>query len=328
MNDWKQYLADLIGEKVKASPDAEAAERLPVHVGSAYAVFKARVLEQPVRFLVAKDNTRSVLPDVLRDHAAAKSNLGGEIVLVLSQAPAYLIKRLIRERIPFVVSGKQAYLPRHVVSLRTPPPEGVSMADGDELLSPRAQSLLLYHIEKQSLSGRSQADVARLLEWTPMTVSRCVREFQRKDLCHAASDGRLSVLSFDGNRDLWERAVPRLSSPVVARRFARITGRKALASLCKAGVSALSHYTMIGDDPVPSWAVHHRLARDAVRDKALEFLPYREEGCAVLEFWRYDPVPLAEEDIADRLSLYLSLKGSPDERIESALGELLEGVRW
>ena len=44
--------------------------------------------------------------------------------------------------------------------------------------------------------------------------------------------------------------------------------------------------------------------------------------------WRYDPTLLSEEDVADRLSLYLSLKDNPDERIEGALRELMEGIRW
>jgi len=30
----------------------------------------------------------------------------------------------------------------------------------------------------------------------------------------------------------------------------------------------------------------------------------------------------------DRLSLYLSLKGHPDERVEGALHDLLEAVSW
>jgi len=47
--------------------------------------------------------------------------LDGEVVLILPEAPAYVMQRLMRERIPFIVPGRQAYLPRRVVALRTPP---------------------------------------------------------------------------------------------------------------------------------------------------------------------------------------------------------------
>ena len=328
MHDWIQYLSDLIGESVKVSPDDKAAERLPVFVGSAYAVLHGRVLDQAVRFLVPKRPGRPSLPDVLRDHAATAKNLDDEVVLVLPEAPAYVMKRLMRERIPFIVPGRQTYLPRYVVALRTPSPENEPHADGDDLLSPRTQALLLYHIEKKALFGHSQIEVSRLLGWTPMTVSRCVRELQRKGLCQALVGGRSSIVLLDGGRDLWERASPRLSSPVMARRFAGVLVRGTKEGLCAAGVTALSRYTTIGEDPAPSLAVHHRLVRDMVQRKVLRILPYRDDGCVALELWRYNPVPLSEDGVVDRLSLYLSLKSNPDERIEGSLRDLLEGVKW
>jgi hypothetical protein len=32
--------------------------------------------------------------------------------------------------------------------------------------------------------------------------------------------------------------------------------------------------------------------------------------------------------VVDRLSLYLSLVGTSDERVEAALGEILAGMKW
>jgi hypothetical protein len=265
---------------------------------------------------------------MIRDHAAAAKNLGGEVVLVLPDMPPHAMKGLIRARVPFIVPGRQVYLPRQVVALRTPPSGGEMRADGDDALSPRAQGLLLYHIERKPLSGMSQVEVSHLLGWTPMTVSRCVRELQRKGLCSAQSGGRSCIVSLGGGRDLWNQAVSRLSSPVMARRFARMPVRGMKGGACEAGVTALSRYTTVGDDPVPSFAIHHRLVREMGRGEELQMLPYREEPCVIVELWRYDPVPLSADGVVDRLSLYLSLRGNPDERIEGALRDLLEGVKW
>ncbi|MEI8121955.1 MAG: hypothetical protein WCI20_07870 [bacterium] len=43
---------------------------------------------------------------------------------------------------------------------------------------------------------------------------------------------------------------------------------------------------------------------------------------------RYRPEILSDGPTVDRLSLYLSLREEHDERVQSALKELLESVRW
>ena len=47
-----------------------------------------------------------------------------------------------------------------------------------------------------------------------------------------------------------------------------------------------------------------------------------------VEVWSYDPLILAEDDFVDRLSLFLSLRETPDERIEAALAEMMETLAW
>jgi hypothetical protein len=47
-----------------------------------------------------------------------------------------------------------------------------------------------------------------------------------------------------------------------------------------------------------------------------------------VELWSYPPRAVAEGPVVDRLSLFLSLNGTSDERVESALDELLEEMEW
>jgi hypothetical protein len=47
-----------------------------------------------------------------------------------------------------------------------------------------------------------------------------------------------------------------------------------------------------------------------------------------LEIWSYSPVLFAKNGVADRFSIYLSLQGTEDERVESALEEMMEQIRW
>jgi hypothetical protein len=47
-----------------------------------------------------------------------------------------------------------------------------------------------------------------------------------------------------------------------------------------------------------------------------------------IEVWRYPPALFAERDVVDPLSLYLSLKGTSDERIEASLDEMMRKLGW
>jgi hypothetical protein len=47
-----------------------------------------------------------------------------------------------------------------------------------------------------------------------------------------------------------------------------------------------------------------------------------------IEVWRYPPALFAARDVVDPLSLYLSLKGISDERIEASLDEMMRKLGW
>jgi hypothetical protein len=57
-------------------------------------------------------------------------------------------------------------------------------------------------------------------------------------------------------------------------------------------------------------------------------IPSREPGALEIEVWSYAPSLFAEGEVVDRLSLYLSLKESKDERIEAAREEMVKGLHW
>ena len=64
------------------------------------------------------------------------------------------------------------------------------------------------------------------------------------------------------------------------------------------------------------------------KQKAIEETPHLEPGTVKLEIWGYPPQLFVENGVVDPLSLFLSLRGNPDERIEAALDEMMETVKW
>jgi hypothetical protein len=328
MSDWAEYLSGLIGEQVQAVEDNLAADRLSIAMASIYRIYRGKLLDQTAVFVVPKRSGGPPLSDVLRHYRALRKNLEGEIVLILPIVKPHEVKRLVRERISFVVPGQQVFLSRNVVSLHGRPSLPREPADVGNPLSPSAQVLLLFHLQKHTLTGLTQVQIAKLLDWRPMTVSRAVQDIERARLGHTGTAGRANVLTMDHGRQLWEQAESWLRSPVRIQRFVRGVSPSETKAFTAAGITALSNYTMLAEDPVPVLAIHSLKFSALLRSGKLTVCPYREEGCSQVELWRYDPAPLAEDGTVDRLSLYLSLKGHPDERVEGSLHDLLEAVPW
>ena len=47
-----------------------------------------------------------------------------------------------------------------------------------------------------------------------------------------------------------------------------------------------------------------------------------------MQVWKYDPCMFMNDGRVDTVSLYLSLKDSPNERVQAALKEMLENEKW
>ena len=95
-----------------------------------------------------------------------------------------------------------------------------------------------------------------------------------------------------------------------------------------AGISALSLRTMIAADRLPSYALTLAGFQEAVEKGACTGCRDAESATARIEVWSYEPRLLGDEQMVDPLSLYLSLRDSPDERIQQQLEQLIEGVKW
>jgi len=196
-------------------------------------------------------------------------------------------------------------------------------------LSGPAQVLLLFYLQHTGQVGIwSLRQWSKMLGYSTMTATRICDELARCGLCQAETNGKRVTLQFDGDRHgLWNRALPYLRSPV------KKTVCVARAELPKldwsfAGLTALARYTMIAEGKNTVYAMSASEYRRAEMAGLVDEQEYLEPDSLVFEQWRYRPKVLTHDQTVDRLSLYLALRDERDERIEAALGELLEGVKW
>ena len=126
---------------------------------------------------------------------------------------------------------------------------------------------------------------------------------------------------------VWKKSQPFLRDPVKSRHPIRMSRDRNLLGP-RAGLSALAQYSMLGEPHnavvalcAPDWKLLRQ--REAVTEAASD-----EPDAIIVEVWSYAPTLLAGEGVVDRLSLYLSLRGDADERVEAALDQMLGDVAW
>jgi len=85
---------------------------------------------------------------------------------------------------------------------------------------------------------------------------------------------------------------------------------------------------MIADDRLPTYALPVAAFQDFLEKGVCVGSRDAENATAKIEVWSCNPRLLADGHTVDPLSLYLSLRNSPDERVQQQLEQLVEQVRW
>ena len=321
----ERYLHDTLGVPASRPKPWHGKDDLPYFLGDAFALYQCTILGSPV--LLAVDTLPGKFSvGQIRDRLEKIHSLASLPVVYATEALAsYERKRLIEQKIPFVVPGNQLYLPDAGIDLR----EYFRKRAGthQKSFSPSAQALLIAALLRKDWQPAWQpAEVAARLGYTPMTVSRAVRELVASGVANAQRSGRRQYLEMPYTpRDAWERAGPLRRSPVQRRGWIEARHRTEPAKR-SAGLSALARQSMLDDPPIPVYAMS--LAEWKVRQAELDIAREPSPGSQEWQLWNYSPAIVSDSGLVDPLSLLLSLKDHGDERIQSALDELKEQLPW
>ena len=90
-----------------------------------------------------------------------------------------------------------------------------------------------------------------------------------------------------------------------------------------AGISALSRRTMLAADTHPTYALGPKMFESWLESGTLTGCPDAEQATAKIEVWSYEPKLLGDNEAVDPLSLFLSLRDSPDERVQQQLEHMI-----
>ena len=298
-----EYLDKVLGVKV-IYEDVEF-KHLPNFIATRYRLQMVSMNEQKMIFLYPKTELEQI--EVLKKHIArVQKNENLPVVLVLKELSYRQKEYLIREKIPFIVDGKQIYLPFMAVYLQE---RCSAEKKSREEMLPSAQMLLLHFIYggAQELST-SQA--AKDLELTPTSISRASRQLEEMGLLHIRKVGVQRIMqSEDSPKTLFQKAGDKLLNPI--KRTVYIPKELVGTELLESGYSALAEYSMLNTPNVRCYAAE-RISqwKDVMTNSLLN-----SQVQVAVEMWRYN--------VVDELSLALALREDADERVEEAVEAML-----
>lgn len=318
------YLLSITGS-APALREVAAQPSLPLFLRERYQLARVGLFGQECLLALETSGWETGSPAEYAAHSRAMQTQFCEpVTLVIRQVASYARNRMVQAGTPFIVPGSQLFMPFMLVDLRerfaAPGPEAGLP------LTPAAQFILLYHLQRKPLQGLPLQEIAKLTGYTGMTVTKVKDEWETNGLCKTARVGRSVVVEFPTpGRRLWQIAEQLLSSPVKKSEWVRWKDWEKLgAPGLAAGYTALSMTTMTEDDPVPTWALPQQAYRKMLINEVFRTVSGPEDANVRVEVWSYDPRLLSDGPCVDPLSLVLSLRGDSDDRVQQQLQTVLD----
>lgn len=323
--DVQAYLHEALGADARILP-WDGARKLPYFLQDVFDLHKLQLRDKEVLLAsVRKDRTPAL--SALRTQLDKLAHIAElPVVFAATTLASYERKRLVQQKVPFVVPGNQLYLPDLGIDFREyfrQPATAVTA------FTPATQAMFIAALLRREWQVEWQpAEVMAELGYTAMTLSRAVRELTAAGLVTARQEGRARSLQMKHPpAQAWEHARAFLRSPV--KRSVWVGGGTGLRlpQLPLAGLSALAFYSMLAEPSRPIYAVSTAQWKVA-QQAGVETLPESQPGASQWQVWSYAPNLQKESKAVDSLSLTLSLQDEQDERVQQALEELRRQFPW
>ncbi len=323
----RRYLHETLGISTADAAPWVRTDELPYFLRDAFQFSELELLGHTIVLAMRRTGQKQSLGEVRAWLDKARVLAGVPVVYVTDALASYERRRLIEQKVPFIVPGNQLYLPDLGLDLREYFRQRAPAADA--ALSPSTQALLLTALLRQPWQAEWQpSKVAVALGYTPMTLSRAVKELTAAGLANEHTGGRSRWLRMaHPAQQTWELAKPALRSPVKRSVWVSPEGSPATGQQRLAGLSALARYSMLTEPQWPVYAVSNAEWKEAVKAGVIQ-VPEPVAGSSEWQLWSYSPALLNEGAMVDPLSLTLSLQDSADDRIQLALDELKEQLPW
>ncbi len=315
----KEYLEKTLRQKVVISETEDVYKRLPLLFRGRYDVLK--ICTNGIQWMAIhpKDTARLVM--LRKDRQTVEQLIGLNCAVFLDYTTFYIQEKMLEEGIPFVIKGKQVYLPFIGYLLSNSRKKEVTPV---HMISYLAQKMILFAIYEKWMEVKV-SDAAERLGVSRKSASRCFDEMEYLKVDILGFKGKTRVINTPTNpKQFWEQYSQVLRSPVIRRFFLRDD----ISLTAKAGISALCDYSLLSDNLYPTYAVTKREIGASGVNTAGMVGPGEAAGCVVLELGYF--IDFDSKGTQDPLSVALSLTEDElrDERVEKSVEDMLEEYVW
>lgn len=285
---------------------------LPLYIVSSYQFYTAYI--ENMRCIVIQPiEELPTLPSLKKQIQKIRVIDDAPVVLYSKTISFYRRKSFLENHIPFM-TDKQVFLP-FVGTLLIDEKETEKIKDKFVYSTQLLFLAYMYNHEKKVYVS----DLLKSLPFSAMTLSRAVKQLEMTDLFLVYKDGVNKVIeSKYSYKELFKRIQHYLLTPV--RQIGYMDQSLVTDHMVLSGESALSEMSMLNPSRIRTYAVYEK---DFNNSQLIDELIDPDVQVKV-EIWAYNPQLFSHTNIADTLSIVLSLKENKDERIEGVLEDILE----
>lgn len=315
----EEYIERILHQDVEIIPYTDIT-KLPLVYRKSYDLKLMMIGAQNV--LLAEPAQKIPLVTLRKQHRQLMVYTGLICVLYLTDINYYASDVMLSEGIPFVWEGHQIYLPFMGILLDDHVRKPVVTRARISYLTQKLLLTALY----QGWQKVTVTKAAEILGVSKMSVTRCFDELEAFHVPYLKVQSRARNITADTDKKaMWENLQGIMRNPVITS----FSLRKQLnRNLPLSGLSALSHYSMLNDEPFPIYAIAKKdLSGAGISNDML--VPAGEEPVCVIQELGYQ-ISFGNGAAVDPLTaaLCISEEDKDDPRVSMAIDEMLEKYVW
>lgn len=315
----KNFLEETLRQSVLIEETEYLNDKLPLAYRGRYSFYKVETNGQLWIAISPKNDVSLVM--LRKDRAKIEKVAGLNCAIFFDSTTFYIKEKLVEEGIPFVLKGKQIYLPFIGLLLSNENKRDIAPVHLISFLTQRVIFVAIY----EKWDNVTVSEAAIKLGITKKSVSRCFDEIEYLNVDILGMKGKSRVITVPTDiKKLWNDIQSVLRNPVIARY--ELVENIQLEK--KAGISALCEYSLLSDNTYPTYAITKKEIAEIGIKKMKQVHPGEEIGCVVLELGYF--VDFENKGTEDPLSVALSIteREKQDERISISIKEMLEEYVW
>lgn len=330
MEKLKEYIHQILGKDLEIKElSKEYTNKLPFLFKNNFNFYVTHLNNHELILIQLKKEDTFNATQLRQQVIAIQKVLDKKIIIVTEDITAINRKRLIDQRISFIVPGKQMFLAELLIDIQDFNKD--KEFQKEFLLLPSAQLILLYQIlhKEDNLSQYTFKELAEKFQYTQMGITKAIENLKRLAIVEVIGTKEKSIVFGGDIPKLWKSIEKHLINPVLKTVY---VDEKPTIKMYNSNATALEEYSDMNPSKLEYLAIEKNKFYELEKTNKLVNLN-NESGNYALEVWKYSPElitkGITKKNNVDPLSLYISLKeGFIDERTDMALDQIIEKYVW